>query len=180
MAFDFSRNHFELFDFPQTFDIDGSILADKYRKLQSLTHPDRYANASDKERRLAVQAAAHINEAYQVLKEPQSRARYLLSLKGVAFNDETDTAADPEFLMQQMELREALEEVEQCDDPFVRLDELSSDINQHSDALIHAFKEQFQNDDTSAARETVLKMRFLQRLQSEAHRLAEKFEDQLL
>ncbi len=180
MVIDASRNYFELFDFSESFDIDASVLADKYRELQSLTHPDRYANASDQERRLAVQAASYINEAFQILKQPQSRARYLLSLKGVVFNDETDTAADTEFLMEQIELREALEEAAQKDDPLARLDELASEISGRSDALIQAFREQFINDDTVAAKETVLKMRFLQRLHHEIDRLAEQFEDELL
>jgi molecular chaperone HscB len=71
-------------------------------------HPDRFAAASDAERRVAMQWAALANEAYRTLREPVARARYLLSLKGFDTGEETNTAMPPDFLMQQMELREAV------------------------------------------------------------------------
>ena len=51
-----------------------------------------------------------MNEAYRTLKSPVQRARHLLELHGVDVAFETNTAMPTEFLMQQMELREALEE----------------------------------------------------------------------
>jgi molecular chaperone HscA len=106
MRHDLSHNHFELFGLKAGFEVDGETLALRYRDLQKETHPDRFANASEQERRLSVQLAAQINEAFRVLKSPLARARYLLELKGVVIDD-TDTRMDPAFLMEQMELREA-------------------------------------------------------------------------
>src|SRR5512141_1081809 len=105
------KNHFELFELPVTFDIDTDELAVRYRELQRRVHPDKYANASDQERRLSMQMTTMINEAFQTLKDPVWRGRYLLSLRGISLDDEIDTAMDPAFLTEQMELREELEEV---------------------------------------------------------------------
>ena len=52
------QNHFELFKLPVAFEVDTQQLAERYRELQRTLHPDRYANASDRERRLSIQHAA--------------------------------------------------------------------------------------------------------------------------
>ena len=70
-----TQNHFELFGFPLVFDIDQTQLAERYRELQRSLHPDRFANASEQERRVSVQKAAQVNEAFQTLKAPLARAR---------------------------------------------------------------------------------------------------------
>ena len=83
-----SQTHFELFDLAESFDIDLEDLNQRYRDLQRLAHPDKFANATDRERRVSVEKAAAINEAYQTLKSPQKRARYMLELQSVSFDDE--------------------------------------------------------------------------------------------
>ena len=72
-------------------------------------HPDRFASAGDAERRASMQWTTRVNEAYRTLRSPVQRARYLLELEGVDVAFETNTAMPPDFLMRQMELREALE-----------------------------------------------------------------------
>ena len=71
---DFSKNYFELFGLPVGYIVDAKALAERYRELQRIVHPDRFANASDQERRLSVQGAALINEAYETLKDPIARS----------------------------------------------------------------------------------------------------------
>ena len=82
------QTHFELFDLPVSFELELQDLSQRYRELQRVVHPDNFANASDRERRLSVEKAALINEAYQVLKSPQRRAKYMLELHSVSFDDE--------------------------------------------------------------------------------------------
>jgi molecular chaperone HscB len=100
-------NHFELMGLPVAFAIDGEMLERAYRDLQSRVHPDRFASASGTEKRLAMQWATRANEAYRTLKDPVGRARYLLLLKGFDTGEETNTSMPADFLMEQMELREA-------------------------------------------------------------------------
>src|SRR5690348_17617864 len=104
-----SSSYFELFGLPRAFSIDMSSLEKAYRDIQSRVHPDRFALAGDAERRASLQWTTRVNEAYRALKSPVQRASHLLALHGVDVAFETNTAMPQEFLMQQMELREALE-----------------------------------------------------------------------
>ena len=104
------RNHFELFGLTPAYALDLDHLDRAYRDIQSKVHPDRFVQAGDAERRASMQMTTRVNEAYRTLKSPVRRAKYLLELNGVDVGFETNTAMPPEFLMQQMELREKLEE----------------------------------------------------------------------
>lgn len=177
---DFRQNHFELMGLPVSFELDRTALDEAYRRLQGHLHPDRFAQAGDQERRLAVQGASLVNEAYATLRDDTRRARYLLTLRGMDFDDERDTASDPEFLMEQMELREALEEAPRDPDPLARLDALSADIDGRRRRLSEEFDATFRDGRMDEARTLVIKMRFFDRLREEAMRLAERLEDDLV
>lgn len=106
-------NHFEMFNLPAQFALDSADLQRRYRQLQQTLHPDRFANASERDRLLAVQRSAQLNDAYTTLREPLARAEYLLQLQGIDLAHEQTTLRDPEFLMAQMEWRERLAEIEE-------------------------------------------------------------------
>lgn len=129
MSVDLSQNYFELFGLPVAYAIDRDVLDQRYRELQRLVHPDRFASASDQERRIAMQQATQINEGYRVLKDGLLRARYLLELRGHRFDDERSTHQDSAFLMEQMELREALSEVGEAADPPAALAEVQQRVD---------------------------------------------------
>jgi len=104
------KDHFELFGLPRTFALDRPLLDQLYRDVQARVHPDKYARAGDADRRVAMQWATQVNEAYQTLLDPVKRARYLLHLEGHDPRIETNTAMPAEFLIEQMEMREAVAE----------------------------------------------------------------------
>ncbi len=106
----FNQNHFELFGLKPAYALDRGELERAYRDLQARIHPDRHASAGEAAQRLAVQWTARVNEAYQTLREPFERARYLLSLQGIEAMDTRHTAMPADFLLQQMQWRECLEE----------------------------------------------------------------------
>jgi molecular chaperone HscB len=169
------KNHFELFELTASFEVEQETLALRYRELQRAVHPDRFASASEQEKRLSVQQAAQINEAYQVLKSPLSRARYLLEINGLALDD-TDTQMDPSFLMEQMELREELAEVRGAEDPFGALNRVRDNIESKERAIIESLQQAFADGRAEAlqrAREQVRKMQFMQRLLGEVDELEE-------
>lgn len=107
---DITADFFSLFQLPRAFRLDLSDLDIRYREVQGQVHPDRFAHAGDAERRLSMQWATRANEAYQTLKKPLERAKYLLHLAGHDVQAESNTAMAPEFLMEQMEWREAVAE----------------------------------------------------------------------
>lgn len=170
------QNYFELFGLAPGFELDLDNIAARYRDLQRAVHPDKFANASDQERLLSVQQAAQINEAYQTLKSPLSRARYLLELNGITLDD-NDTAMDPMFLMEQMELRESLAGVRGKPDPFAALMSLRDTIEGKEKGFISSLAEAFANGEQTAlegARDTVRKLQFMEKLLSELEELEEE------
>jgi molecular chaperone HscB len=167
------KNHFELFDIPVSFDVDQETISLRYRDLQRAVHPDRFASASDQQKRLSVQQAALINEAYQTLKTPLPRARYLLELNGVTLQD-NDTSMDPSFLMEQMELREALADVRTKEDPFGELNRLRDRIEATERDLVQALQQLFEGgEELEQGKDLVRRMQFIQRLLGEVDELEE-------
>jgi molecular chaperone HscB len=174
MSPDLQRNYFELFDLPVGFDVDLTMLAARYRDLQRRLHPDRFVSAADAERRLSMQLTALVNEAYQTLKDPVRRAHYLLQLDGARADSEADTAMDPEFLMEQMELREALAEMRESAEPHKRLAELANEAERRMNEKMNEFRTAYTQGQGARARERLREMQFLAKLRREIEDLEEE------
>lgn len=175
-----SENHFQLFGLPVGFIIDTDELAIRHRELSKIVHPDRFANASDQERRISLEQTTRLNEAFQTLKDPVLRARYLLVLNGIEMQAEHETTRDTAFLMEQLELREALERAPGAEDPFAEIDALLEKISAMIKKLIAQMAMQFEDatkEQLEAARESVRKMQFLNKLHSEAVAVEAALED---
>ncbi|MFC5523721.1 Fe-S protein assembly co-chaperone HscB [Polaromonas jejuensis] len=113
---------FELFGVPMQFAQDSAVLDARWKELQREAHPDKFAAQGAAAQRLAMQWSVRINEAYQRLKNPLKRASYLCELHGAPIHAEHNTAMPPDFLVQQMQWREALDEAETLQD----MDEIAS------------------------------------------------------
>ncbi|MES2384642.1 MAG: Fe-S protein assembly co-chaperone HscB [Pseudomonadota bacterium] len=105
-------NDFELFDVPVQFAQDSAVLDARWKELQREAHPDKFAAQGAAAQRLAMQWSVRINEAYQRLKNPLRRAMYLCELHGAPIEAESNTAMPADFLMQQMQWREALDDAD--------------------------------------------------------------------
>ena len=104
-----AQDDFQLFDLPHRQALDRADIDARWRALQAQVHPDRFASAGSAAQQLALQWALRVNQAYQRLKDPITRAAYLCRLHGI--DAATDRTLLPRsFLMQQMEWREALED----------------------------------------------------------------------
>lgn len=170
---DFSKNHFQLFDLEPQFQIDLTQLEQRYRTLQVQVHPDKFGSGSDAERRLSMQCSTHVNEAYQTLKTPLNRARYLLTLHDIDTQEETNTAMPTQFLMEQMEWREAISEANQL--PV--LEQLSSKLRAAMQTLLAEVGLRIdQQHDYAGAAETVRKLRFFDKLREEINDALEVLE----
>jgi len=177
---DFSRNYFELFGMSTGFLVDVPELARRYRELQKVVHPDRFAAAGQASQRLSLQSATLVNEAYDTLKDPLKRAQYLLRLRGVELDAQHHTLNDPAFLMQQMTLREALAEVRGATDARTRLDALMQDIGNLIDTQVARLAVELEEsgaEQLEAAVQSVQKMQFLNKLHAEAEALEADLEE---
>ncbi len=115
-------NDFELFDLPVQFAQDGAVLDARWKELQREAHPDKFAAQGAAAQRVAMQWSVRINEAYQRLKNPLKRAMYLCEIHGAPIEAESNTAMPADFLMQQMQWREALDDA----DGIANLDEIAA------------------------------------------------------
>lgn len=164
MALPLQQNFFELFGLPARFDLDAGQLDHAYRDLQSTVHPDRFVNAPEAERRVSMQQATQVNEAYQTLKNPVRRAAYLLAQHGIDPQFETNTAMPAQFLIEQMEWREAIEEASGSADAR-ELDHLSSRLGGELKHMVAEIGRQIdERGDFSAAADTVRKLMFLEKV----------------
>lgn len=159
--------YFTLFKLQPQFNIPLDTLEQNYRALATQTHPDKFAAASAFEQKQAMMMAATINEAYRTLKSPLGRAAYLLSLQGINADAPEHTQFSPEFLIQQMEWRETLEDARAARDQTA-LENLAHTIAQQQHHLYQQLHTTL--DDTAdypTAAQWVRQGRFLDKLQQE-------------
>jgi molecular chaperone HscB len=169
------QNHFELFQLPIKFDVDMDRLDAAYREVQGRVHPDRFVNASDAEKRVAMQWATRANEAYQTLRHPQKRAQYLCELNGVDLQTESNTAMPMDFLMQQMELREALGDARAAKDAGA-LDELEAQVRGERKARLAQVGKLLDAGEFQQAAQGVRALMFLDKFGDELHYAFEALE----
>ena len=164
---EFLKNHFELLGLPVRYAIDAASLERGYRDLQGRVHPDRFAAASEAERRVAMQWAARANEAYTTLRDPVDRARYLLALKGYDTEEESNTAMPPDFLMQQMEWREAVVEASAARDAR-ELEAVRARLGESRSEMLQLLERALDRDaHFDAGCSLVRKLRFLDKIDEE-------------
>lgn len=167
----FSSNFFEIFSIPSGWHVDLADLDVRYRALQQEFHPDRYATKSDVEKRLAVQTASLINQAFETLKTPLKRAQYLLELNDIDVDKDTHITTDSQFLMQQIELRETLAGVAGKTDPWAELEKLRTHVEAIYQNLQSEFFEGLSAKIFDSALTAVAKMQFFSKLLNEIEQL---------
>lgn len=104
-----TQNYFEIFNFPVQFNIDLNKLQKSYRLIQAEIHPDKFVSASKIEKHQSLIKSTEVNDAYQTLKDPIKRAKYLIKIN--LKSEQNNSALPPDFLMQQMEWEEHLESI---------------------------------------------------------------------
>jgi molecular chaperone HscB len=167
---------FELFGLPQQFTQDRAAIDARWKDLQREAHPDKFAAQGAAAQRVAMQWSVRINEAYQRLKDPLRRAAYLCELHGAAVNAENNTAMPAEFLMQQMEWREALDDAQ--DTPA--LDALNDEVNRSRKGLLQRCEQLLdQAKDYAGAVAQVRALMFIERFARDIEARYDKMESRL-
>jgi molecular chaperone HscB len=155
-----ASDDFELFAVPRRFEQDRAVLDARWRALQAEVHPDRFASEGPAAQRVAMQWAVRVNEAYQRLKDPLKRAAYLCELQGAEVDLQNNTAMPPQFLLQQMEWREALDEARSHEQVQALADEVAA---RRQAALAELHKTLDEHKDPQAAAEQVRALMFVER-----------------
>jgi molecular chaperone HscB len=170
------QNHFDLFQLPQQFALDSAALDRAYRNVQGQVHPDKFVSASEAEQRVAMQWATRANEAYLTLKSPLKRASYLCELHGVDLQIESNTAMPRDFLMQQMEWRETLEDAKAGRD-MAALTKLDDALRAARKAEIAQIGALFDGGDYVQAAQQVRQLMFLEKIGAEIAQLFDQLEE---
>jgi len=153
-----TQNYFELFNLPEKFQIDSVRLQENYRSIQKEIHPDRFATSTENEKTQSMIKSTQVNDAYQTLKSTTKRAKYILSLhKSVE-----KITLPPDFLMQQMEWEEHLEDIEK---KIKELDQFKLAINKKYEEYSLMLSTQIDNDQNwNEAAITIDKLYFVEKL----------------
>ena len=171
------NNPFALFDLPVAFQVDSALLNERYLALQKSLHPDNFSAASAQEQRLAMQKSAEINDALRILKDPITRADSIIAINtGETENPEEKSNNDIDFLMQQMEWRETLENIENRQDTD-ELTAFTQEINQIRHAILSELSTALDEQQWNIARAITDKLRFIKKLQTEIERVEETLLD---
>lgn len=162
---------FTLFGLPERFALDAVRLDQRWRELQAQVHPDRFAAQGAAAQRIAMQWSVRVNQAYQRLKDPLKRAAYLCERRGAPVQAERNTAMPPDFLMQQMAWREALDEAQDG----AAMQALDAQVQAHEQALLGRLQQLLdEHGDAAAAAEQLRALMFVARFRQDVEARLEK------
>ena len=157
-------NDFELFGLPVQFSQDRTAIDARWKELQGQAHPDKFAAHGAAAQRVAMQWSVRINEAYQRLKQPLSRASYVCELHGAPIQAENNTAMPTVFLMQQIEWREALDEA----NTSAAIEEIAATVSKNGRELLSKIEHMLDTEKNfTAAAQLVRSLMFIERFASE-------------
>ena len=159
-------NYFELFDIPVSLKIDQQTLSNKYFELQRKFHPDFYTNATEDEREEVLQTSAHINKAYKLFQSTEETIKYVLEQKNL-LTEEEKYELPPAFLMEMMELNEALMEVEDSgfEETEVKIRQFENALYDHVRIIIEGYDDGITTDEQLLqVKDYYYKKKYLQRI----------------
>ncbi|XP_055903798.1 iron-sulfur cluster co-chaperone protein HscB [Eupeodes corollae] len=155
------HDFFELLSLPRDFDVPSTKLTKTFRQLQTLVHPDKFGNKSEREQTNAAEWSALINKAYKTLLNPLFRGQYLLKLQGEQMPQDNSTL-NKEFLMEMMERNEEVDDAETKED----LNQINKNIQEELNGEINHLKELFKSNDLNGAKALLVKIKYLLSIQN--------------
>jgi molecular chaperone HscB len=142
------------------YEVDLAALERAFFERSKAVHPDRVAGAPAAERVAALSRARALNDAYQLIKKPISRAEYLLARAGVTIGD--NERLDPAFLMEILELREELAEARAAGNTEL-VARLQAVMQQRRAGALDALPQLFAAGDLAAIKDRLILLRYINR-----------------
>jgi molecular chaperone HscB len=161
------QNLFEILGLTPQFRLNLKALEEAYFAAQRACHPDRFVGAGQAERLAAISRSTLVNDAYETLKNPLTRAEHLLELQGI-FALADDAKAPADIVMEMMDLRERVMDAGQDGRALAAVvEDLKTLHASNEQALANAFAAQ----DLSRATHETLRLQYLGKAMEEAHML---------
>ncbi len=171
-----SKNFFEIFSLPESFELDLVQLADEYKKLLAQVHPDKFSDADDTTKLQALQMSAYINDAYSALKDPLKRAAYILTLNGVDPHEHNQQHLSESLLLQQMDWRDQLDIATEEED-LNTIERLKHEVTEEHESCLNEFQDYVNAFNFVDAKPVYNKMQFIEKMLSEIDSAEEKILD---
>jgi len=166
-------NYFDFFNLPLSPTIDKAELKRRFYANSKRFHPDFHTLAGDEAREEALEQSTTNNQGYKILTDDDRRLKHLLDLKGVLGEEGTNKMPQA-FLMEMMDINEALMELQFDDDPAARakVDKLIADLEAEFDrdvanVLNHYNDATVSTEDLGKLKDYYLKKRYLRRLKQQ-------------
>ncbi|XP_017127773.1 iron-sulfur cluster co-chaperone protein HscB [Drosophila elegans] len=154
-------NYFDLLSFPTQFSLESQKLTKNFRQLQTIVHPDKYSNKTEREQTNSADWSSLINKAYKTLATPIERGQYLLQLEGEEMPQD-NSALNKEFLMAMMERNEEVEDAEDTQ----TLEELNAQLIKDLDKMSQKLNTLFAAKDIQGVKGTLVEMKYLLSIQN--------------
>lgn len=136
----FASDYFATLGVPRSFAVTNDELKQSYRTLMADFHPDRHTLKSQEEQEIKAEEASKVTNAYAVLQNPHERAVHLLELLDKPLEETaSQKLVGMEFLMEIMELREAIAAQEEQADLEVMKTNNEETFNSICEDLVAAF-----------------------------------------
>ncbi|XP_049292734.1 iron-sulfur cluster co-chaperone protein HscB [Anopheles funestus] len=150
------QDFFKLLKVNKEFKIDSTTLVQNYRHIQSMIHPDKFAQKSEQEKAIALEWSSLVNKAYRTLSKSIERGKYLLALSGVTISEE-NTSIDKEFLFNMMDVNESVEDAQTTEE----LQKIASKLSVEVDELHSNLVRRFESNDMEGAKETIIRLKYM-------------------
>ena len=163
------QSFFDILGLPASYALDSKALEQAYFSAQRATHPDRFVGKSEVERVMAITQSQLVNDAYDTLKNPLTRAEHLLELQGIfALAEENNANVPPAVLMEMMDLRERIAD---AGHEGAALAAMVGEVKALASANDKLLAEAFAAGDYQTATHETLRLQYLGKAMEEAHML---------
>ncbi len=171
-------DYYRFLGLDQKLSLDPMDLQKRFYSLSRLLHPDRYNRKTPREREYSLEATAILNDAYRTLRNPVSRAEYVLNQRGFETREPRSRDVEPELLEEVFELNMALEELRGGDDSARadlevardKFDAMRAELDRNLQDLFEEFDSTGEEAVLKRIRSALDRRRYIQNLLSEVSR----------
>mmetsp|Transcript_28651 Transcript_28651/g.37552 ORF Transcript_28651/g.37552 Transcript_28651/m.37552 type:complete len:298 (-) Transcript_28651:259-1152(-) len=169
-----NANYFEILKCPVHFDVDMKYLEKNYWALQKQLHPDLYGTRHQIEQELSAENSSKVNHAYQILRDPVERVKYLLSLYGVDVLAENSSTKDVDamFLMEVMEIRENIDDAASIES----INGILESNRKETETCLKNIKSLFDSKEFEKIGEQAVRLQYFTRINAEANQKLDALE----
>ncbi len=171
-------NYFEFYDLPITFQLDETALKKTFYANSKRYHPDFFTLENEDRQNEILELSTLNTQAYKTLSDFDRRMKYVLELKDV-FEEEGKNSLPQDFLMDMMDINEAIMELE-FDFDEIAYQKVIKDAQNIENQILEEVKpiiENYQNgvtpqSDLEKVKNFYLKKRYLLRILENVSRFA--------